>query len=610
MNISAIIKIIISFILLIMGHLIDTFNIQITLYVIAYLLVGYEVIFKALRNILKGEVFDENFLMTIATIGAFAIGEYPEAIAVMLFYTIGELFQDYAIDSSKKSIASLMAIRPDYANILKNGKTEKVDPSTIKIDDIIVIKPGEKVPLDGIIIEGETHLNVLALTGEALPLKRGIGDEALSGSINEEKLIKVKVTKIYKDSTVSKILDLVEKATDNKAKSENFITKFARVYTPIIVILALALAIIHPVFMGYEWFPWVYRALSFLVISCPCALVISIPLSFFSGIGYASKEGILIKGSNYLEALNNASVIVCDKTGTLTEGVFEVTKINAKGSKKELLYNAAMAESYSNHPISISLRNAYDGEVDLKKVKSTEEISGMGIKALIGKDTILVGNATLMEKYHIKYEVLDEVGTIIYVAKNDEFLGSILISDKIKKDAKETIEYLKKLKKEVIMLTGDKLEISKRVASSLGISKYYAELLPQDKVYKMEELLNDKDGNIIFVGDGINDAPVLALADVGISMGGLGSDAAIEASDVVIMTDEVSKIGEIIEIAHDTMRIVRENIFISIAIKVIILILSALGLVTMWAAVFADVGVTVLATLNALRLLRMKRKAR
>ena len=581
------------------------------IFIVSYIIVGFEILRKAVRSIFRGKVFDENFLMSIATLGAFAIGEFPEAVAVMLFYQVGELFQDYAIDKSRKSIASLMDIRPDYANIIRDGKEEKVDPSEVNIGDTIIIKPGEKVPLDGVAIDGKTTLDTKALTGESVPRGVEVGDQVLSGCINLNGVIKVKVTKEYGESTVSKILDLVENASSKKAKSENFITKFAAYYTPIVVIIAIILAIVPPLIIeGANFQDWLYRALSFLVVSCPCALVISIPLSFFGGIGGASKMGVLVKGSNYLEALSNAEIMVFDKTGTLTEGVFEVQNVESIGiSKEELLKIAAYAEYYSNHLISKSIKKAYNKEIDEKEIIDSKEISGKGIEAKIGNQDVLAGNEKLMNEKGIEYTKCTHVGSVVYVAIDGKYVGHIVIADKIKEDAKRTIEELRKNNiKETVMLTGDRKNIGEAVAKELGIDKVYAELLPDGKVEKVEELLKTKSpkGKLAFVGDGINDAPVLAMADIGIAMGGLGADSAIEAADIVIMTDQPSKIISAIKLSKKTMRIVRENIIFAIAVKVLVLILTAVGLSSMWQAVFADVGVSIIAILNALRALRVK----
>ena len=609
------IKIIIALILFLLAMTINFNNEMITkvIFIIAYLIVGLEILKKALRNITRGKVFDENFLMSVATIGAFAIGEFPEAVAVMLFYQVGELFQSYAVDKSRKSISSLMNIRPDFANVEREEKIEKVDPDEVKIGEIIVVKPGEKVPLDGIVVEGKTSLDTKALTGESLPREISENDEILSGSINLNGVIKIKVTKEYGESTVSKILDLVENASSKKSKSENFITKFAEYYTPIVVIIAVILAIVPPLLIKDATFSdWLYRALSFLVVSCPCALVISIPLSFFGGIGGASKMGVLIKGSNYLEQLANTEIIVFDKTGTLTEGVFEVQKVHAIDmSEEELLRITAYAENYSNHPISLSVKKAYNKEIDEKQILNTEEISGHGIVAKIGNQDVLVGNEKLMSENNIKITKCEDIGTILNVAVDGKYAGYILIADKIKKDSKSAIKSLKKNNiKQTVMLTGDRKNVGEHVAKELGLDKVYTELLPDGKVEKVESLLKEKSekGKLAFVGDGINDAPVLALADIGIAMGGLGSDAAIEAADIVLMTDEPSKIVDAIHLSKKTMRIVKENIIFAIVIKVLVLVLSAFGLSTMWEAVFADVGVSIIAIINALRVLRVKNR--
>ena len=607
------IKIIVSLILFLIAMIINFDNELINkgIFIIAYIIVGLEIVRKALRNIFRGKVFDENFLMTVATVGAFGIGEFPEAVAVMLFYQVGELFQSYAVDKSRKSIASLMDIRPDYANIEKDGKVLKVDPDDVNIGDIIIIKPGEKVPLDGTVIEGNTSIDTKALTGESLPREIAPGDEILSGSINISGLIKVKVLKEYGESTVSKILDLVENASSKKSKSENFITKFAQYYTPIVVIIAVLLVVVPVIFFGGEFSDWIYRALSFLVVSCPCALVISIPLSFFGGIGGASKMGILIKGSNYLEAIASTEIIVFDKTGTLTEGIFEVQKVNAKDiDENDLIETAAYAECYSNHPISLSIKRAYGKQIDKSKIKSTEELSGRGIVAIINGKNVLVGNEKLLNENNIEFEKNNDVGTILYVAIDNKYVGNIVIADKIKEDAKDSIMSLKKSNiKQAVMLTGDRKAVGENVAGILGIDKVYTELLPDGKVEKVEELLKEKSekGKLAFVGDGINDAPVLALADIGIAMGGLGADSAIEAADIVLMTDEPSKIVDTIRLSKKTMKIVKENIIFAISVKVLVLILSAIGISTMWEAVFADVGVSIIAILNALRVLNVKK---
>lgn len=609
------IKIIISAILFVLALVIPFSNEWINngLFIISYLVVGFEILKKAVRNIFRGKVFDENFLMAVATIGAFAIGEFPEAVAVMLFYQVGELFQSYAVDKSRKSIASLMDIRPDYANIEKDGKVEKVDPDEVKIGDIIIVKTGEKIPLDGVIIEGRSSLDTMALTGESVPRVVKTEDEVLSGCINKDGLLKIRVTKEFGESTVSKILDLVENASSKKSKSENFITKFAKYYTPTVVIIAVLLAFIPPIILkDFNTFSvWLYRALSFLVVSCPCALVISIPLSFFGGIGGASKMGILIKGSNYLEALANTETVVFDKTGTLTEGIFEVQDIYAEGIEKdELLRIVAHAENYSNHPIAKSVKKAYNKEIDEKIIKNPQELSGKGIWAKIDEKDILVGNEKLMLEEKIDFKKCDEVGTILYVAIDKKYVGYVLIADKIKQDSPKTIRELKAMNiKETVMLTGDKKEVGEYVAKKLNMDKVYTELLPDGKVEKVEELLKQKseNGKLVFVGDGINDAPVLTISDIGVAMGGLGSDAAIEAADIVIMTDETSKISKAINLSKKTMRIVHENIIFAIFVKIAVLVLTAFGASTMWEAVFADVGVSVIAIINALRMLNIKK---
>ena len=607
------IKIVVSFILFMLAIIFNFNNDWINkgLYIISYLIVGFEIIKKAIRNIFRGKVFDENFLMTVATIGAFGIGEFPEAVAVMLFYQVGELFQSYAVDKSRKSISSLMDIRPDYANIERDGKVERVDPDEVNVGDIIIIKPGEKVPLDGIIMEGKSSLDTKALTGESLPKDVEEGEEVLSGCINLNGVLRVQITKEFEESTVSKILDLVENASSKKSKSENFITKFATYYTPIVVLIALVLAIVPPLIIdGAMFSDWIYRSLSFLVVSCPCALVISIPLSFFGGIGAASKIGVLIKGSNYLEAISNAEIVVFDKTGTLTEGKFEVQEVSSIDmSKEELLKYAAYAENYSNHPISISVKMAYGKEIDKSKIESTQELSGLGIVARVLDKEVFVGNDKLMKEKEIEYTKCDEVGTILYVAVDGKYVGYILIADRIKRDSYNAIKGLKKNGiKKTVMLTGDKRNVGETVAKKLGLDKVYAELLPDGKVKRVEKLLKEKsdNGKLVFVGDGINDAPVLALSDIGIAMGALGSDAAIEAADVVIMTDEPSKIVNAIQLSKRTMNIVKQNIFFAIGVKILVLILSALGISTMWEAVFADVGVSVIAIINSLRVLNVK----
>lgn len=584
---------------------------QTILFVLAYLLVGFEVLKKAFRNLLKGHVFDENFLMSVATLGAFGIGELEEAVAVMLFYQVGEFFQSYAVDKSRKSVAALMDIRPDYANVYRNGEIVKVNPNDVNIGEMILVKPGEKVPLDCTVVAGDGMLNTLALTGEATPRHVGENDSVLSGSISIDGTLKLKVDKEFGESTVSKILELVENASSRKSKSENFISKFARFYTPIVVGIAVLLAFVPPLFLGWNTFStWIYRALSFLVVSCPCALVISIPLSFFAGIGASAKRGILIKGSNYLEALSKTKMIVCDKTGTLTEGVFQVQEVDAIGySDAELLKFAAYAEYYSNHPISLSLRNAYGKDIDEVRITKNKEFSGKGVESIVDGKKVLVGNEKLMTEKKISITKNEKMGTIVYVAIDGKFAGSIVIADKIKEDAYVAMKRFRDYSIDVVMLTGDRENISQSVANELGITRYHSELLPQQKVELTQKYMNEKeeDEKLVFIGDGINDAPVLAYADIGCSMGGLGSDAAIEAADVVIMTDQPSLVADAISISRKTVRIVKENIVFAIAVKVLVLLLSAIGVASMWAAVFADVGVSVIAILNALRILRIKK---
>ncbi len=584
---------------------------QTILFVLAYLLVGFEVLKKAFCNLLKGHVFDENFLMSVATLGAFGIGELEEAVAVMLFYQVGEFFQSYAVDKSRKSVAALMDIRPDYANVYRNGEIIKVNPDDVNIGEMILVKPGEKVPLDCTVVAGDGMLNTLALTGEATPRHVGENDSVLSSSISIDGTLKLKVDKEFGESTVSKILELVENASSRKSKSENFISKFARYYTPIVVGIAVLLAFVPPLFLGWNTFStWIYRALSFLVVSCPCALVISIPLSFFAGIGASAKRGILIKGSNYLEALSKTKMIVCDKTGTLTEGVFQVQEVDAIGySDAELLKFAAYAEYYSNHPISLSLRNAYGKDIDEALITKNKEFSGKGVESIVDGKKVLVGNEKLMTEKKISITKNEKMGTIVYVAIDGKFAGSIVIADKIKEDAYVAMKRFRDYSIDVVMLTGDRKNISQSVANELGITRYHSELLPQQKVELTQKYMNEKeaDEKLVFIGDGINDAPVLAYADIGCSMGGLGSDAAIEAADVVIMTDQPSLVADAISISRKTMRIVTENIVFAIAVKVLVLLLSAIGVASMWAAVFADVGVSVIAILNALRILRIKK---
>ena len=579
------------------------------IYALSYVLVGGKVVLSAIRNIFRGQVFDENFLMTVATLGAFAIGNHPEGVAVMIFYEIGELFQSYAVNRSRKSISSLMDIRADYANLITDGEEKKVDPSEIKIDDIIVIKPGERVPLDGIVIEGNSSLDTSALTGESLPRNIELNDEILAGVINLTGVIRVKVTKEFGESTVSRILELVQNASSKKAQTEKFITKFARYYTPVVVLSAVALAIIPPLVVeGALFSDWVYRALIFLVVSCPCALVVSIPLGLFAGIGGASKNGVLIKGGNYLEALKDVETVVFDKTGTLTKGVFKVVKINTNNIEEgELLRIAATGESFSNHPIAQSILKAYGKEVDKSIISNYEEISGNGIKVNIDNKEVLLGNYKLMNSNGIKYNNSEEIGTVVHVVVEGEYKGSIVIADEVKEDSKEAIEMLKKIGvKKCVMLTGDNKKVAEKIAEELGLDEVYAELLPTDKVAMVEKLLKEKSekGKLAFVGDGINDAPVLARADVGVAMGGIGSDAAIEAADVVLMRDNPSSLVDAIEIGRKTNRILWQNIIFSLGVKIAVLIPAAIGIANMWEGVFADVGVTLIAVLNSMRALR------
>ena len=586
-------------------------TLQLILMLVAYILLGKDTVLKAVKNVEKGDFFDENFLMTIATLGAIIIGEYPEAVAVMLFYEIGELFQSYAINKSRKSIADMMDIKPEYANVIRDNKSQKVDPDEVKIDEIIEIKPGERVPLDAIIVKGETTLDTSALTGESVPVEVREGATILSGCINLNALILAKVTKEYFDSTVNKVLDLVENAASKKSTSERLITRFAKIYTPIVIGLAVLLAIFPPIISGeYNFRVWIFRALSFLVVSCPCAFVISIPLSFFSGIGAASRAGVLIKGGNYLEALSKVDTVVLDKTGTLTKGVFNVQKvivIDKNIKEDEFISLVAMAESGSNHPISKSIQKYYNKEIDTNSINSIKEISGKGIEAVINNKKILVGNEKLIDVPNDI--IINDIGTILYVEIENKFAGYIVISDEIKKDAKKAIKGLKDIGiKKSIMLTGDVEKVAKKVGKELGLDEIYSNLLPQDKVSKFEEIIKNKNskGNVVFVGDGINDAPVLARADVGIAMGAMGSDAAIEAADVVIMTDEPSKIVTAIKSSKKTMKIAMQNIILAFGVKAIALILSALGIADMWMAVFADTGVTILAVLNSFRALKIE----
>lgn len=588
-----------------------SFTIELILYFISYILVGGEVVLRAGKNIVRGQVFDENFLMAIATIGAFSIGEFPEGVAVMLFYQIGELFQDMAVNRSRKSITALMDIRPDYANLIIGDKEEKVSPEEVNIDDLIIVKPGEKVPLDGVVIQGDSTLDTSALTGESLPREVTAGDEILSGVINKNGVIIVKVTKSFGESTVAKILDLVQNAGSKKAPTENFITKFARYYTPAVVISATSLAFLPPLFIeGATFSEWIYRALIFLVVSCPCALVVSIPLGFFGGIGSASKNGILVKGGNYLEALNNVETVVFDKTGTLTKGIFKVTEVKSIGelTNKDILQYAAYAESYSSHPIAASIIKAFGDNIDKSVIENYKEIAGHGIKVNVKNREVLAGNDKLMESEGIKYSQIESVGTIVHIAIDRKYSGYVVISDEIKDDASKAVKELKALGiKNITMLTGDSKKVAEKVGYELGIERIFSELLPGDKVDKVEELDAQKSpkGKLIFVGDGINDAPVLARADIGIAMGGVGSDAAIEAADVVIMTDEPSKIVTAIKIAKKTKKIVIQNIMFALGVKAVILLLGTFGFATMWEAVFGDVGVALIAVLNAMRAMKV-----
>lgn len=579
-------------------------------FLICYAVAGWDIVWKAITNILHGQVFDENFLMTIATVGALILGEHSEGVAVMLFYQVGEWFQSYAVSKSRKSITSLMDIRPDYANIEKDGKLVQVDPDEVQIGDTIVVKPGERVPLDGKIIKGTSALDTSALTGESMPREVEPGMDVISGCINQTGILTIQTTKEFGESTVAKILDLVENASDKKGKTENFISRFARYYTPIVVFAALALAVLPPLILQQSFSVWIYRALTFLVISCPCALVISIPLSFFGGIGGSSKIGVLVKGSNYLESLAHAETVVFDKTGTLTKGSFAVTEIHPVNMKDtQLLELAAYAEDYSNHPISLSIKSAYGKKIDSSRISDVQEIAGHGVQAVIDGKKILAGNAKLMQREHIKYSPSSSVGTVVYLACNGKYAGCLVIEDEIKADAAAAIKNLKSSGiRKTVMLTGDADAVGKKVAGRLGLDQVYTELLPADKVDRVEDLLKQKSekGKLVFVGDGINDAPVLARADVGIAMGALGSDAAIEAADVVLMTDEPSKIAAVMKIARKTIRIANQNIVFALAVKFLVLILGAIGKANMWAAVFADVGVSIIAILNAIRAMRVK----
>ena len=575
-------------------------------FLVPYAVIGWDVLWKAVRNIVHGQVFDENFLMALATVGAFATGEYPEAVFVMLFYQVGELFQSYAVGRSRQSISQLMEIRPDYANLERDGKAEKVDPDEVAVGDVIVVKPGERVPLDGVVLEGRSTLDTAALTGESLPRDVGEGDDVISGCVNQSGLLRVRVTKAFGESTVSKILDLVENAGSKKARAENFITKFARVYTPCVVIAAVLLAVVPSLVSG-DWSQWT-RALIFLVVSCPCALVISVPLSFFGGIGGASRDGILVKGGSYLETLSQAEIVVFDKTGTLTKGVFNVTAIHPdKISEAELLELAAYAESYSDHPISRSIREAYGEDIDQNRVGAVEELAGRGVRAEIDGRTVCVGNSKLMDELGAKWHPCHHVGTTVHVEVDGLYAGHLVISDEVKPDAAEAIRKLKELGvQKTVMLTGDAQAVGERVGAELGLDEVHAQLLPAGKVERVEALLKEKSdkGALVFVGDGINDAPVLSRADVGVAMGGMGSDAAIEAADVVFMDDKPSKLADAIRIARKTRAIVRQNVVFALAVKLLVMVLGAFGVANMWEAVFADVGVSVIAILNAMRALR------
>ena len=587
------------------------------LFLPAYFVIGWDVLWKAARNIAHGQVFDENFLMALATVGAFCTGffgegEYPEAVFVMLFYQVGELFQGYAVGKSRKSIASLMDIRPDYANVERDGQLTQVDPEEVAVGDTITVKAGERVPLDGVVLEGQSMVNTSALTGESVPRQVQPGDDVISGCVNQSGLLRVRVTKPFGESTVQKILDLVENSSSKKAKAENFITKFARYYTPIVVFCALALALVPPLFVG-DWVGWVQKALIFLVVSCPCALVISVPLSFFGGIGGASRQGILVKGGNYLEVLANTEIVVFDKTGTLTKGVFNVTAIHPEEySESGLLEMAALAESYSDHPISRSLKEAWGQELDASRVGEVEELSGRGVRAQVDGKTVCAGNDKLMEDIGVKWHPCHHVGTTVHVAVEGKYIGHIVISDEVKPDAKEAIAALKAQGvKKTVMLTGDAKAVGESVAKDLGLDEAYTQLLPGDKVDRVEALLSEKSpkGKLAFVGDGINDAPVLSRADIGIAMGALGSDAAIEAADIVLMDDKPSKIAQAMEISQRTLRIVRQNIVFALAVKLLVLALTPFGIANMWEAVFADVGVMVIAILNASRALQAGKKS-
>lgn len=584
------------------------------IFLVPYAIIGWDILWRAIRNIAHGQIFDENFLMCIATIGAFALGEYPEGVFVMLFYQVGELFQSYAVGKSRRSVAAMMDIRPDYANVRRDGALVQVSPEEIAIGDVIVVKPGERVPLDGVILSGSSTLDTAALTGESLPREAEAGDDVISGCVNLGGVLEIQVTKEYGQSTVSRILELVENSSSKKAKAENFITKFARYYTPCVVGAAVLLAVLPPLVMGGEWSEWIQRALIFLVISCPCALVISVPLSFFGGIGGASKQGILVKGGNYLEVLSKTEYVVFDKTGTLTKGVFNVTAIHPdKCSEGQLLELAAYAESYSDHPISRSLKEAYGMEIDNSRIGEVKELSGRGVEAVVDGVQVSAGNDKLMQEIGVEWHPCHKTGTTVHIAINKKYAGHIVISDEIKSDSKAAIKALKDIGvKQTVMLTGDAKEVGESTAAELGLDKVYTKLLPADKVMRVEELIKEKgegkkSAALAFVGDGINDAPVLSRADVGIAMGAIGSDAAIEAADIVLMDDKPSKIAAAIKISKRTMSIVRQNIVFALAVKLAVMVLGALGIANMWAAVFADVGVSVLAILNAMRALSVKK---
>ena len=582
---------------------------KLSLYILSYLIVGYEILEKSFKNILSGEIFDENFLMVLASFVAFFLGEYTEAIAIILFYQIGEFFQSYAVNNSRKSISKLVNIKADYANIEKNGKIEKVNPEEININDIIIIKPGERVPLDGIIIEGQSNIDTSALTGESMPQSVEIKDEILSGCINLSNILKVKVSKKYTESTASKILDLIENATNKKAKVEHFITKFAKIYTPIVVGLAVLIATLPPFILNEEFSKWIYRSMVFLVVSCPCALVISVPLSFFAGIGLASKYGILVKGGNFLELLSKVKCFVFDKTGTLTRGKFEVSEIhNINITEEEFLKYASYAEYYSNHPIAKSIKNKYNKDIELDKIKDIKEIQGKGIEAKIDNDLIYIGNEKIMKNFNINIETINKIGTIVYMAINNKYVGYLVIADQIKSNAKKAIQDLYKIGiQKTIMLTGDKKSVAENVATQLNLSEFHSELLPADKIEKLENIMeNNKNIKVSFVGDGINDAPALARADIGIAMGNIGSDVAIESADIVIINDNLESLAKSIKISKRTINIAKENIYFSIGIKIIVLLLGTIGYASIWGAVFADVGVCLIAILNSLRILMKK----